>query len=113
MYDYFSPITAIRFIEDNRIMVNRNVDINELFTYYRAYKQCDIGEYKPFSTMIRLDDHSAAYKSIRDHALALVHIKAAFPEMNTDEVNGSNLSVVYTAVLREWLEVNNPDELKD
>jgi hypothetical protein len=41
MYDYFSPITAIRFIEDNRIMVNRNVDINELFTYYRAYKQCD------------------------------------------------------------------------
>ena len=63
--------------------------------------------------MIRLDDHSAAYKPIRDHALALVHIKTAFPEMNTDEVNGSNLSVVYTAVLREWLEVNSPDELKD
>ena len=33
--------------------------------------------------------------------------------MSDAEVNGSNLSVVYTAVLREWLEVNNPDELKD
>lgn len=113
MYNYFSPITAIRFIEDNRIMVKRNVELDGRFTYYHAYERCDISEYKPFSTIIRLDDHSAAYKPIRNHELALVHVKAAFPEMNTDEVNGSNLSVVYTAVLREWLEVNNPDELKD
>jgi len=112
MYNYFSPITAIRFIEDNRIMVKRNVDINGRFTYYHAYELCDISEYKPFSTIQRLDD-GTAYKPIRNHELALVYIKAAFPEMNTDEVNGSNGSVVYTAVLREWLEVNNPDELKD
>lgn len=112
MYNYFSPITASRFIEDNRIMVNRNVDINGRFTYYHAYERCDISEYKPFSTIQRLDD-GTAYKPIQDHELALVHIKAAFPEMNDASFNDSNLSVVYTSRLREWLEVNSPDELKD